>query len=358
MRPVRNLKAAATTFQGLWRLMDPLCGAALRLAGRLHRCDISFFHQFEPPPTGGGHQFLRALWRELQRRGYRLENNRISKTTRACLFNSFNFDFRRLQNLQRAGCRMIHRVDGPIGVYRGYEDGTDERIWRINAQLADATVFQSRFSLRCHRKLGYDFKAPAVIMNAADPAIFFPARRNAWPVERKIRLVSTSWSDNPNKGASTYRWLDRNLDWQRFEYTFIGRVTAEFKHIRAVGPAVSAAVAEHLRHSDIYITASRNDPCSNSLIEALSCGLPAIYLDSGGHPEIVGEAGFGFLTADEIPGLLQRLAEQYAVRRKLIRLPDIAQTAERYLDLMLSGTRATPEPSMPGGLGGDCSKLR
>ena len=70
-------------------------------AGAVPDADISFFHNFMPPPTGGGHQFLRALWREFERRGIRLENNTISKTTRMCIFNSFNFDITRLRKARR-----------------------------------------------------------------------------------------------------------------------------------------------------------------------------------------------------------------------------------------------------------------
>ena len=51
---------------------------------------------------------------------------------------------------------MVHRVDGPIGVYRGFDDGTDARIAEINRELADATVAQSRFSLDAHRELGIE----------------------------------------------------------------------------------------------------------------------------------------------------------------------------------------------------------
>ena len=87
--------------------------------------DLALFHEFAPPPTGGGHQFLRALVAELERRGLVVELNRISRGTPVCLFNSFNFDFRRLRRFARADCRMVHRVDGPIGVYRGWDDGTD-----------------------------------------------------------------------------------------------------------------------------------------------------------------------------------------------------------------------------------------
>src|SRR6266542_274607 len=126
------------------------------LSSRRSEADVAVFHELLPPPGGGGHQFIRALTGELARRGLSLELNRISGRTPTCLFNSFNFDFHRLRRFSRNGCRMVHRVDGPIGVYRGFDDGTDSRILEINAQLADATVFQSQWSLDKHRQLGAD----------------------------------------------------------------------------------------------------------------------------------------------------------------------------------------------------------
>ena len=299
--------------------------------------DISFFHDFVPPPTGGGHQFLRALWREFERRSIRLENNTISKTTQACLFNSFNFNFKRLSKLHRPGCRMIHRVDGPLSVYRGVDDGTDQKIFEFNQQMADATIFQSQFSLTKHIELGFDFTNPSVIPNAADPAIFSPQGRIPYSDKRKIQLISVSWSDNVNKGAPVYQWLDDHLDWNRYEYTFVGRTPVSFKNIRTLSPITSEELAQQLRQNDIFITASRNDPCSNSLIEALACGLPVLYLNSGGHPEIVGEAGFAFQDAADIPVLLSRLIAEHSRRQSLIRLPSIAETADKYLR-MLHGT--------------------
>ncbi|MBI3978490.1 MAG: glycosyltransferase family 4 protein [Chloroflexi bacterium] len=304
------------------------------VAARFRQADVSLFHEFRPPPDGGGHQFLRALWGELERRGLRVENNTISGTTRACLYNSFNFDFDRLRRFRRAGCRMVHRVDGPIGAYRGWDDGSDRRIWQINQDLADATIFQSSYSLYKHVELGYVLKSPHVIMNAADPHVFHPHGRVALDRRRKIRLISASWSDNPNKGAAVYQWLDAHLDWDRFEYTFVGRSQIPFKRIRMLAPVPSEELAGLLRRHDVYITASRNDPCSNALIEALSCGLPALYLGSGGHPEIVGEAGFGFADEQEIPGLLDRLVDEYEERRTRIALPTLSEVADRYLAVL------------------------
>ncbi len=41
--------------------------------------------------------------------------------------------------------------------------------------------------------------------------------------------------------------------------------------------------------ADAFIYLSHNSPCPNSVIEALSCGLPVLYSNSGGVPELVGD---------------------------------------------------------------------
>lgn len=310
------------------RVLSPFRGAVLPDA------HISIFFDFYRPPYGGGNQFLRALRREFERRGFQVENNAISRATRACLFNSYNFDFERLRRHRREGCCMVHRVDGPISAYRGQDDGTDGRIRAINREIADVTVFQSRYSLGAHRALGLDLTSPVTIMNAVDPCIFSPAKHHSDPRGRKVRLISTSWSSNPNKGEETYKWLDTHLDWTRYEYTFMGRTTGMFRNIRVVEPQDSRAVADQLRQHDIYIAASLYDPCSNALLEALACGLPAIYAASGGHPEIVGEAGFGFSSPEAVPALLDRLVDEYEQRRERIAIPTLAQVADQYLSVM------------------------
>src|SRR6185295_15393948 len=115
---------------------------------------------------------------------------------------------------------------GPIGAYRGFDDGTDARIAQVNAALASATIFQSEFSLAKHRELGFELREPVVIPNAVDPAIFHPPT---------------------------------NLDPDRFELTFAGRPPAAFEQFRVVGPLESSALAELLRTQDAYIAPSRDD---------------------------------------------------------------------------------------------------
>jgi glycosyltransferase involved in cell wall biosynthesis len=295
---------------------------------------LSLFHDFAPPPTGGGHQFLRALVAELERRGLTVERNRISAGTKTCLFNSFNFDFRRLRRFARDDVRFVHRVDGPIGIYRGFDDGTDARIARINDELADATIVQSRYSLDTHRSLGIELVNPRLVANTVDPELFHPPEAREAPDHRRVRVIASSWSDNPNKGTDVLTWLDENLDHDRYELTFAGRTDASFERIRALGPIPLEPLAAELRRSDVYLAPSRNDPCSNALLEALASGLPAVFRASGGHPELVGEAGIAFEDPHEVPAALDRLVGELDERRAAIRVASLTDVADRYLEVL------------------------
>jgi glycosyltransferase involved in cell wall biosynthesis len=301
------------------------------LRTRYARSDVAVFHEFHEPPYGGGNQFLLALVQEFGRRGLAVETNQLSGATPSCLYNSFNFDFARLRRFARPRVRFVHRVDGPVGAYRGFDDGTDRRIVSINA-LADATILQSRFSLEKHADLGLELHNPTVIHNTVDPAIFHPPGTRE-PHDR-VRVITTSWSDNPRKGSDILAWLDQNLDFEEYELTFAGRTQATFEHIRAVGPLASAPLAELLRGHDVYLAPSRHDPCSNALLEGLACGLPAAFLRSGGHPELVGDGGIGFSDAEELPDVFARLRAELDQRRAAIRVPSLAEVADRYLEVL------------------------
>jgi glycosyltransferase involved in cell wall biosynthesis len=139
-------------------------------------------------------------------------------------------------------------------------------------------------------------------------------------------LIATSWSDNPNKGGDTLEWL--------FELTLLGRFRGSFARARVLEPKPSHDVASELRRHDLYIAASRNDPCSNALLEALACGLPAAYLSSGGHPELVVGGGLPFAESEELPSVLEQLVHDIEMHRAAIRVPLLAEVADRYLAVL------------------------
>jgi glycosyltransferase involved in cell wall biosynthesis len=303
---------------------------------RVRSVDLALFHEFSPTPAGGGNQTLCALIRELQRRGVRIGSNVVSPATRAVLFNSFNFDLARLDQLapRARAARMVHRVGAVTSLYRGFDDGTDERVAEINARLADVTIAISHATIDMYRRIGIELVNPYVVYNACDDRIFNPEGRQPFSRERKTRLISSSWSDNPRKGGPVYEWLEEQLDWDRYEFTFVGNASVRFRRIRHIPPVPSQALATLLREHDIFVTATEHDAYSNALVEALSCGLPAVYLDSGGSREAVKEAGFGFCDREEIPALLDRLVADYEARQARIDLPSLAGIADRYLGVL------------------------
>ncbi|HUZ81676.1 MAG TPA: glycosyltransferase family 4 protein [Gaiellaceae bacterium] len=273
---------------------------------------------------------------ELRRRGVRVGNNTLSPSTRAVLFNSFNFDFARLEVLadRVPGARMVHRVGAVTTLYRGYDDGTDRRVADINQRYADATIAISHATIEMYRRIGIELVAPRVIYNGVDHTIFHPRGRAPFDRSRKTRLVAVSWSGNPRKGGPVYRWLESQLDWDRYELTFVGNTHESFERVRHVPPLGSRELAVLLREQDVFVTATQDDAYSNALVEALSCGLPAVYLDSGGSREAVKEAGFAFSDRDEIPRLLERLRDEYEQRQAMIDMPTLEEITDQYLDIL------------------------
>ena len=225
---------------------------------------------------------------------------------------------------------FVHRVDGPCKLYNKMTDRRDEQVYMLNEKVADATIFQSEYSREASLKMGCPrHKFEVTITNASNPAIFYPG--NEKENRDKIRLIATSFSDNWNKGFSTYKWMDENLDFEKYEMYFVGRSPVDFKNIKKFEPMRSESLARILRNSDIYITASKNDPCSNSLIEALSCGIPALALNSGGHPELVKDGGEIYNDNYEIPILLDKIAQNYDLYQNRIKAASMEDVCNQYL---------------------------
>jgi len=83
----------------------------------------------------------------------------------------------------------------------------------------------------------------------------------------------------------------------------------------------AADVRVWLREMDIFVLPSLSEAFSNSLMEAMACGLTVVASDVGGNPELVkeGETGLLFKAGDaqQLAQQLRRLVEQEDLRRRL-----------------------------------------
>jgi len=296
--------------------------------------EISIFHEFHKPPYGGGNQFLMALDKDLSEQGYDIGRMQVGKNTKICMFNSFNFDFKNLEKVyKKYKPQMIHRLAGPIGIYRGTDIEIDKKTAEINNLYAQKTIFISHYSYNKYKELGLNFKNPSIILNACDPEIFNTDQRIGSPTTRKIKLIATAWSDNPKKGGAFLSWLDEKIDHTKFELTFVGRTKYSFRNSKIINAVPSKDLAKILKDNDIYIAPSEDDPCSNALIEALACGLPAVYKISGGRPEIVGQAGIGFNDKNDILEAVNEVSLNIEKYQKLIKIPSLKETAKKYIEV-------------------------
>lgn len=58
-----------------------------------------------------------------------------------------------------------------------------------------------------------------------------------------------------------------------------------------MGVLNSIELAQLMRTAHALVHAAWNEPCSNTIVEAMACGLPVVYRDSGGSAELVDHRG-------------------------------------------------------------------
>lgn len=318
----------------------------------LNRPKICILFSFRDGPWGGGNQLLCSLRDRFRARS---QWSDTPDGADVVLFNSFNDAAevvtwkRRLPNIP-----FVHRIDGPISIYRGRDFHVDQLIHDLATSVADGVVFQSCYSRDANRHLGMpDPPRSTVIMNAPDATLFHPDGR-VDAVDAQIRIVATSWSSNWRKGFEIYRYLDETLDFARFSMVFVGNSPVSFRHIRHIPPQDPAGVAAILRDSDIFLTASQDESCSNALAEAIACGLVPVAHRSGGQPEQVGAGGILFDGLNDVMEAIEMAAAELSRFRAALPRLSVESMADAYAAFLTDVWRDARPPhrlSRTGALG-------
>ena len=77
------------------------------------------------------------------------------------------------------------------------------------------------------------------------------------------------------------------------------------KNSTIIEPISGTNLGKKLSENDIYLTGSINEPSGNHHIEAALCGLPILYLNSGGIPEYCEGFGVSYNNLDEFEDKLK-----------------------------------------------------
>ncbi len=212
-----------------------------------------------------------------------------------------------LRALKSRGIPIVHNQNGVFypAWYDGDWQGQNARM-ALSYMSADHVFFQSDFCRRAADEfLGPRQGAWDILHNAVDTDHFSPSPAGAeHDPNAPVLLITGKLThhlfyriDSTVRGLALAREtglkarlvIAGSLDSETQTRT---RSLAESLHIAdavtLTGPYTQSAAPDVYRGADIYITTKHNDPCPNAVIEALACGLPVIYSDSGGVPELVG----------------------------------------------------------------------
>ena len=90
---------------------------------------------------------------------------------------------------------------------------------------------------------------------------------------------------------------------------------------RVTFPGASSRVPELLNAMDAFVLPSISEGMSNTILEAMACGVPTVVTHTGGNPELIEEGQSGYLFPPRDVGtlstLLARLAEDASLREEI-----------------------------------------
>ena len=166
------------------------------------------------------------------------------------------------------------------------------------------------------------------------------AAARAWRPGEPLRVVVSTWSADENKGFGPYRAIDEAGPGRNdVELTIVGRVPegSRWSSFRVRGPRGPRAPGRRCCDaSTCSSTSPSTSPARTRCIEAINCGLPAVYLDSGANEEVARD--YGVRWEGDLDEALDRLLPRYD--EIVERIPEnpyrISLVARRYREILES----------------------
>ena len=220
---------------------------------------------------------------------------------------------------KKKGARVIVNQNG-VAYRAWYGEGWEA----VNAPmrellaLADHVFYQSAFCKQTADQFAGTTKAPwEILHNAIDEQLFTPGPRRTAGA-RKFTLLLAGSQDAWYRYETAVRTLAelrrRNHDarlivtgrlgWRKDparakrEADALAQDLGVTDRLELVGRYTQAEAPAIYRRADILIHTKYNDPCPSVVVEAMASGLPVACSATGGVPELVGDAGAGWLPVE------------------------------------------------------------
>ena len=205
--------------------------------------------------------------------------------------NSFMVDYNLIKRVKKRlkWVRVVQRVDGSARDYGRFGDA-DNRQARVNL-LTDLTIFQSRYSKYSTReKFKVISQEGPIIYNAVDINLFSPEGEKLY-LPHRVKVCHVTFSTNPKKGVrAVYEVAGANPD---IDFILCGLYEdfPQIPNIHFLDYLGREELSQVMRSCDLLLFFSENEACPNVVLEGLASGLPVLYKDSGGTPELVEGCG-------------------------------------------------------------------
>ena len=265
---------------------------------------ISIGTNIKEGPWGGGNLFAINLKEFLILNGHSVVNNlhdndidiilitEPRKTSESSAFT--HLDVKDYVNFVNKESLIVHRLN-ECDERKG-TNFVNKYLIEAN-KVSDCTIFVSTWLKNLYLNQGINKKNNNVILAGANQEIFNSKGKVSFKKDEKLKIVTHHWGANWNKGFSIYEKIDNLLfdkNWnEKIEFTYIGNLPNKFKFKNSnyVKPLSGEILSNELKKNHVYLTGSLNEPSGNHHIEGAQCGLPVMYIDSGGVKEYCKDYG-------------------------------------------------------------------
>ena len=298
---------------------------------------------------GGGSHFVTAMVDYLERQGHSVifqmqENNSIIDDIDVIFLidprpGDIGYSINHAiayKNQVNKNVKIIHRVNECDA--RKNTNFMDD-ILVETSKHTDKTIFISNWLKDYFIEKGFkNAKNASVIYNGCNIDHFYPSKNKK--TNDTIKIVTHHWSDNWMKGFDLYKFIDQEIAGSRFEFTYVGRYCKEYKpeNTKIIEPLWGPDLGKELRKHDIYVTASRFEPCGMHHVEGAASGMPVIYYkDCGGINELCKNHGEEYFDFNDFKLKLELIAnniEKYKNKINYEKL-DIEKCCEKFYQEIL-----------------------
>lgn len=321
---------------------------------------------------GGPASFQASMIRVLEECGIAVTHDPLDPAISAILLIGGTKQVKDVHRAQKAGVRVVQRLNGMNWVHRKKFTGVRHFIKAEYGNLklssirrtADHVIYQSEFSRGWWNRVYRPILAPdTVIHNGVDLELFSPGISNLPEDHFRILLVEGHLGGGYEQGLLTaiqlVRLLNQRME-KRTELMVAGDVPETLRQqAESMGEKVTwcgvvkhESIPEVLRSAHLLFSADINAACPNSVIEAMACGLPVIAFDTGAMRELITPdcgriADYGgdvwnldppdvYALADAAREvILERGKLSAGARRQAEQKFDIRKVVDSYLDVLL-----------------------